>query len=191
MKVKKLLSTALAVAMVLNTGSLSVLAATGTTTYQDGTYTGTATVSPDEYEDFEAYDIKVNVGIADGAITSVSFADNNFGDAGNATYANWAMNGRREAAGVASQILSKQGTSGVDAVSGATCTSAAIVSAVNSALSKATATVTEKVDKSELEKVIKEAEKLTEADYTADSWSALETALSKAKEVLKDRKSVV
>lgn len=41
-------------------------------------------------------------------------------------------------------------------------------------------------DKTELEKAVLSAEGLNEDDYTAESWAALEEALSKAKEVLDD-----
>lgn len=48
-----------------------------------------------------------------------------------------------------------------------------------------------KVDKSELEEAVKDAEGLKKGDYTADSWKKLEEALKEADKVLKDENSTV
>ena len=45
------------------------------------------------------------------------------------------------------------------------------------------------MDTTSLEAFIKSAEALTESDYTADSWSALKTALASAKTALSEKKS--
>ena len=45
------------------------------------------------------------------------------------------------------------------------------------------------VDTSSLEKAISDAETLKEADYTADSWKAMQTALTKAKSALQAKES--
>ncbi|MCD8126517.1 MAG: FMN-binding protein [Clostridiales bacterium] len=110
--------------------------AEGDTSYEDGSYTGSATVEPDEDEDFDAYDITVKVTVENGAIASVAFASE-IEDEDNETYANKAMDGTKSKTGVAEQIVAANGTDGVDTVSGATCTSKAIITAVEAALKSA------------------------------------------------------
>ncbi len=110
--------------------------AEGDTSYEDGSYTGSATVEPDDDEDFDAYDITVKVTVENGAIASVAFASE-IEDEDNETYANKAMDGTKSKTGVAAQIIAANGTDGVDTVSGATCTSKAIITAVNEALKSA------------------------------------------------------
>lgn len=109
-------------------------------TIQDGTYTGTATVSPDEDEDFDAYVLTATVTVANHQITAVDYSG---GGDENATYVDWTRNGRSRHhttyASIPSQIVATNSTSGIDAVSGATCTSTAILEAVDNALASAPA----------------------------------------------------
>lgn len=63
----------------------------------------------------------------------------------------------------------------------------ATLDAAKAALVKAEQLVS--VDTSSLEKAISDAEALKEADYTADSWKAMQTALTKAKSVLAAKES--
>ena len=63
----------------------------------------------------------------------------------------------------------------------------ATLDAAKAALVKAEQPVS--VDTSSLEKAISDAEALKEADYTADSWKAMQTALTKAKSVLAAKES--
>jgi uncharacterized protein with FMN-binding domain len=132
MKKRNLCSAVLALTMAMNLSAIPAFAADATS-YKNGTYTGTAMVSPDADEDFDAYSIKVQVSIASGKISSVAFTDDN-------TYGTQKKNQRYSADamnGVSAGILAKQGTDGVDVVTGATCTSTAIKTAVNSALEQA------------------------------------------------------
>jgi uncharacterized protein with FMN-binding domain len=105
--------------------------------YKDGTYQATATVSPDEDEDFDAYQGTVTVTIESGKITAVSFGGNY--DSDNDSYVNWALNGRTkkntEYKSIPSQIIAANSADDIDAVSGATCVSDAIVNAVSGILS--------------------------------------------------------
>ena len=63
----------------------------------------------------------------------------------------------------------------------------ATLDAAKAALVKAEQPVS--VDTSSLEKAISDAETLKEADYTADSWKAMQTALTKAKSALQAKES--
>ena len=63
----------------------------------------------------------------------------------------------------------------------------ATLDAAKAALVKAEQPVS--VDTSSLEKAISDAEALKEADYTADSWKAMQTALTKAKSALAAKES--
>ena len=82
---------------------------------------------------------------------------------------------------VLSSMISAQSTN-VDTVSGATRTSDAIKKAALEAIQSApVAGETVTIDTAKLESAIAAAEKLTESDYTADSWSAMQTKLTVAK----------
>jgi len=100
--------------------------------YKDGTYTVTASVTPDEDEEFDAYSGTVTVVVKDGEITAVSF-DGDY-DEDNDTYVGYALNGRTRKgttyASIPSQIIAANSAEGIDAVSGATCVSNAIVETV-------------------------------------------------------------
>lgn len=71
---------------------------------------------------------------------------------------------------------------GWDSVSGATRTSKAVKEAALAAIKSANEAVT--VETTKLEAAITAAEALKEADYTADSWSAMQTKLTAAKAAL-------
>ena len=143
---RKILSLVLALVMLVSMIPVPVLAEEDSTaaTYKDGTYTKTATVNPDEREDFTAYDLSVDVVIESGKITNVAFSEGNtFGnDEDNVTYSYRALNGRGSKAGVAAQIIEKNGADEdeIDVVVTATCTSNAIISAVTAALEDAAVT---------------------------------------------------
>lgn len=92
----------------------------------DGNYEGKATVSPDANVEFEAYDIAVTVTMKDGSPIAFSVSG---ADGGNAKYSGQAQTG------ISGQINAlTAGTYAVDSVSGATCSSHAIVQGLNAAL---------------------------------------------------------
>ncbi|MFQ9387566.1 MAG: FMN-binding protein [Coprococcus sp.] len=77
-----------------------------------------------------------------------------------------------------------------DSVSGATRTSKAVKEAAAAAIKKAeekTTAVEVKTEK--LQEAITKAEGLTEADYTAESWAKLQTALTEAKTAFEAKES--
>lgn len=96
--------------------------------YVDGTYTGSAACSG---EQFKEYSVTANVTIKNGKISDVEISSTAKG-----TNLKQFMS-REEIKKLPSLIVAKNGTGGVDAVSGATYSSNAIFSAVNNALSKA------------------------------------------------------
>lgn len=96
--------------------------------YEDGTYTGSAACKG---EQFKEYSVTANVTIKNGKISAVEISSTAKG-----TNLKQFMS-RDEIKNLPSLIVSKNGTSEVDAVSGATYSSNAIFNAVNDALSKA------------------------------------------------------
>ena len=74
-------------------------------------------------------------------------------------------------------------------MSEATCSSKAIVNAVNNALENATKKEEKTVDTTTLNNAIASAEALKEADYTADSWKNMRDKLTAAKEALAAKES--
>lgn len=113
--------------------------------YEDGTYTGSAACSG---EQFKEYSVKANVTIKNGKISAVEISSTAKG-----TNLKQFMS-RDEIKNLPSLIVSKNGTGGVDAVSGATYSSHAIFNAVNDALSKAkkNSSSTEKKEETTTEK---------------------------------------
>lgn len=105
--------------------------------YKDGTYTGIGTCQTNDYS-FDPYSVQLDVIIQKGKITTI----NNFvyGEAyyldDDEWYMDRALNGTSSKPGMIKQIIEKQSTE-VDTVSGATCSSRAIIEAVGKALSGA------------------------------------------------------
>ena len=136
----KALAGAMVVAMTAGTMPVSALAASSVTKTKDGTYTGTATVVADEDEDFTNYPISVDVTVADGKITDVAFSEENqcYVDGADSTEIKKNKKLSTEAmTELKDKIIAQNGTTGVDAKSGATCTSKAILTAVDSAINEA------------------------------------------------------
>lgn len=104
--------------------------------YIDGSYTVTVPCTPDEYGDFDLYDLTLTLAIKDGKIIAVSGIS---GDGGpeNAQYIKRAAQGSSKYTGVVAQILEKNSVEDVDTVSHATCSSASILEACRQALTMA------------------------------------------------------
>ena len=101
-----------------------------TSPYADGTYNVTAVVYADEDEDFSDYEISVSVTIQNGKIVSISDVTGD-GDAMNQIYLSLAEEE------ITSAVLAKGTPDGVDTISGATCSSMALLDACRAALDKA------------------------------------------------------
>lgn len=109
-------------------------------TPKDGTYRVSVVCSPDEEEDFEAYTLHADVVLSKGKCTAIR----NFGSDAetNRSYYQRAASGKGSEKGVVAQILAAQGTDGVYAVSGATCSSSAICELYRKAFALAVGTGT-------------------------------------------------
>jgi len=108
--------------------------------YLDGTYTASALCTDNPDDPFFYYEVKAVVVVEGGGITSVSVErinDESDDPSENESYMKYAVNGRRSTAGIPDQVLQKQSGDGLDAVSGATYSSAAVIEAVGNALAAA------------------------------------------------------
>lgn len=146
--------------------------------YEDGTYTGSAACSG---EQFKEYSVTANVTIKNGKISAVEISSTAKG-----TNLKQFMS-RDEIKNLPSLIVSKNGTSGVDAVSGATYSSHAIFNAVNDALSKAkkNSSSTEKKEETTTEK---KEETTTEKKEETTTKKKEETTTEKKEETTTEKK---
>ena len=186
----KAMTMAVAMSMVAGLCPSTVFAANSedVAKVQDGTYTGTAECTPDGDGEFTKYNLSLSVTVEDGKIKSI---DNVLGDGDrkNKSYIGDATDGYDDYIGVVKQIVDANGTDEINAVSGATCSSNAIVNAVNDALEKATKKGENTVKTDGLQTTITKAESLTENDYGADSWKSMQDALTAAKDALEKKES--
>lgn len=104
--------------------------------YINGTYTVTVPCEPDEDGDFDAYNLTMNVTIRDDKIVAITdiYGD---GASSNNSYIKKATNGTSTKEGVVSKIINKGAPEEIDAVSGATCSSDAIIAGCEKALEEA------------------------------------------------------
>lgn len=102
---------------------------------KDGVYTVTVTVFPDEWEDFCEYALTADVTFLDNKLTGI---DNLVidSDATNKSYCTMAANGSGGNLGIIDQLIAKQ-NSRVDVVSGATCSSNALIELYENAVKMA------------------------------------------------------
>lgn len=199
MKVKAM-SMAVAMSMVVGLCPSTIFAATGSQTAKDGTYTKTAhvarTAEDDENgEEWNEYDVEVSLIVKDGKFSDVVVTPGEGYDSESDSYFKKAYEAdKKNLKGIKTVIVGQSATEDTinswDSVSGATRTSDAIKKAALEAIQSApTAGETVTIDTAKLESAIAAAEKLTEADYTADSWSAMQTKLTAAKAALKAKES--
>ena len=146
--------------------------------YEDGTYTGSAACSG---EQFKEYSVTANVTIKNGKISAVEISSTAKG-----TNLKQFMS-RDEIKNLPSLIVSKNGTSGVDAVSGATYSSHAIFNAVNDALSKAKKN-SSSTEKKEETKTEKKEETTTEKKEETTTEKKEETTTEKKEETTTEKK---
>lgn len=104
--------------------------------YINGTYTVTIPCEPDEDGDFDAYNLTMNVTIRDDKIVAITdiYGD---GSSSNNSYIKKAANGTSTKEGIVSKIINKGLPKDIDAVSGATCSSDAIIAGCEKALEEA------------------------------------------------------
>ena len=187
----------MAVAMSMVAGlcpTTTVFAVNGSKVAKDGTYTKTAHVTrteEDSDEDWKEYDVEVSLKVENGKFSEITVTPIEGYESGNDSYFNKAYNKSR---GIKTLLEGQDATedtiNGWDTVGGATRSSAAIKKAALEAIQSAPETAEEvEVDTADLEKVIAEAEALKEADYTADSWNAMQEKLTAAKTAASKKES--
>jgi uncharacterized protein with FMN-binding domain len=107
--------------------------------YANGTYRASTVCNPNVYADFDAYTLSLKITMENDRITSVTDVkgSGDWYDSSNDWYIKRAVEGTSKYPGVAGQIVSKGTCEDIDAVSGATCSSKAIIEAVKKALESA------------------------------------------------------
>ncbi|KIR03196.1 Fumarate reductase flavoprotein subunit [Lachnospiraceae bacterium TWA4] len=100
-----------------------------TKSYKDGDYIVSANCMPDEMNMFEEYKLTLKVTIKNGVISNISNAKMSYEDATNEMFLNMALTDLKK-------TLVHTTNTNIDAVSGATCSSNAILEAVEKALQK-------------------------------------------------------
>jgi uncharacterized protein with FMN-binding domain len=107
--------------------------------YADGEYQASVICNPNAYADFDAYTLSLKITIENDRVTSVTDVKGSgtLYDSDNDWYIKRAVDGTSKYPGVVGQIVSKGTSADIDAVSGATCSSNAIMEAVKKALESA------------------------------------------------------
>ena len=192
----KAMAMAVAAAMAVELCPVTAFAVTGDQVAADGTYEGTAQAVSDSY--WNSYNVSAKVTVKDGKIETVEVTPqegyaSEEDDEENESYFNKAYSGTAKVAGMKTKLENQDATQNkiaqVDTVSHATRTSTAIKNAVLTALQSAPEkSTTVKIDTTALEAAIVTAEGKTEADYTADSWKAMQLELQEAKDLLAKEK---
>ena len=192
--INKTLAGLMIAAMTAGVCPTTAFAVTGGQVAKDGTYTATAHVTrteKDDEDEWDEYDIDVSLTVKDGKFSDITVTPGTGYSTGNKKYLRWAYT---DPTGIKTLLEGKEATAdtvnGWDAVSGATRTSDAAKKAALKALEQAEEAATQvEVKTTDLEAVITKAQGLTEADYTADSWAKLQTALTAAKSALAAKES--
>ena len=193
----KAMAMAVAAAMAVDLCPVTAFAVTGSKVAEDGTYTATGHVTQtedDDPEDWREYDVTVSLTVKDGKFEDIKVTPGDTYDSNvNKTYLSKAYdkaNGKGIKVKLVGQDATEDTIAGWDTVSGATRTSAAIkqaaVAAIQSAPEKTAAV---EIDTTALETAIAAAEGKNEADYTADSWSAVQEKLAAARAALEAKTS--
>lgn len=103
------------------------------TVYKNGIYEGRALCSPDDNDDFAAYNLTLKITVRNDKIVAITDVEGD-GDSDNNSYILKAANGTSKVKGIIAQVIEKGSTDGIDAVSRATCSSKAILEACDNAL---------------------------------------------------------
>lgn len=189
--INKTLAGLMIAAMTAGVCPTTAFAVTGETIAADNTYTKTVKIEPDEDGEFKAYDVQVSLTVKDGKFSDITVTPVGNVDRKNQSYMNDARDGWGDSAGYSS-LVGKAATEDTvnawDIVSGATCTSKTVKSALVSAINDAPSATVE-VNTANLEAAIAKAKGLTAADYTEDSWNALQMALTAADATLTAKES--
>lgn len=190
----KAMAMAVAAAMAVELCPVTAFAVTGDQVAADGTYSKTAHVSrtseDDENEDiWSEYNVKVSITSAEGIITEAAVEADGDIEAGNRKYVK-KLN--TEIQNLKGKPATEASVNEINAVSGATRTSAAVkqaaLEAMQSASEKQDPTPVE-VNTAALQASITTAEEKNQADYTEASWATLTEKLTAAKAALEAKES--
>ena len=190
----KAMAMAVAAAMAVELCPVTAFAVTGHQVAADGTYSKTAHVSrtseDDENEDiWSEYNVKVSITSAEGIITEAAVEADGDIEAGNRKYVK-KLN--TEIQNLKGKPATEASVNEINAVSGATRTSAAVkqaaLEAMQSASEKQDPTPVE-VNTAALQASITTAEGKNQADYTEASWATLTEKLTAAKAALEAKES--
>ena len=191
----KAMAMAVAAAMAVDLCPVTAFAVTGSKVAEDGTYTATGHVTQtedDDPEDWREYDVTVSLTVKDGKFEDIKVTPGDTYDSSvNKTYLSKAYD---KSKGIKVKLVGQDATedtiSGWDTKTGATRTSAAIKQAALEAIQSAPEkTAAVEIDTTALETAIAAAEGKNEADYTADSWSAVQEKLAAARAALEAKTS--
>ena len=190
----KAMAMAVAAAMAVELCPVTAFAVTGDQVAADGTYSKTAHVSrtseDDENEDiWSEYNVKVSITSAEGIITEAAVEADGDIEAGNRKYVK-KLN--TEIQNLKGKPATEASVNEINAVSGATRTSAAVkqaaLEAMQSASEKQDPTPVE-VNTAALQASITTAEGKNQADYTEAYWATLTEKLTAAKAALEAKES--
>lgn len=190
----KAMAMAVAAAMAVELCPVTAFAVTGDQVAADGTYSKTAHVSrtseDDENEDiWSEYNVKVSITSAEGIITEAAVEADGDIEAGNRKYVK-KLN--TEIQNLKGKPATEASVNEINAVSGATRTSAAVkqaaLEAMQSASEKQDPTPVE-VNTAAFRASITTAEGKNQADYTEASWATLTEKLTAAKAALEAKES--
>ena len=179
----KAMTMAVAMSMVAGLCPSTVFAATGSEVAKDGVYTSTKHVTrtqEDVDDEWNEYDVQVDLKVENGKFSDIVVTPSNgYDEVESKTYFTKAYN---KSKGIKTLLVGQAATEDTikswDTVSGATRTSAAVKEAALEAIHSAPVAVT--VDTAALEQAIASAKALNQADYTAESWQAMQNALTAA-----------
>ena len=198
--INKTLAGLMIAAMTAGVCPTTAFAVTGGQVAKDGTYKATAHVSRTAEDDendneWDEYEVEVSLTVEDGKFKDITVTPGAGYDSVNSTYFNKAYNSNSSKNKGIKTILEGQAATAEniaswDTVTGATRTKDAIKKAATDALAKAEeAPAAVEVNTEALQAAITKAKGLTAADYTADSWAKLQTALTAADAALTAKES--
>ena len=186
--INKTLAGLMIAAMTAGVCPTTAFAVTGGQVAKDGVYTAEAQVKSDDTDFWDDYKITVSLTVEDGKFKSVTVTPGDGYAKADKIYLEPAVSS------LTSYLVGKEATENQtdkwDTMTGATCSSNAIKEASVAAIREAKEAATPvEVNTSNLEAAIAKAKGLTAADYTAESWAKLQTALAAADAALTAKES--
>ena len=189
----KAMTMAVAMSMVAGMCPSTVFAATGSQVAKDGVYTSTKHVTRtqedvDDENEWNEYDVQVDLKVENGKFSDIVVTTKNGYESANDSYFSKAYD---KSKGIKTKLVGQAATEDTikswDTVGGATRTSEAVKAAALEAIQSAE--VATSIDTSALEQAIASATALNQSDYTAESWQAMQAALTTAQSALAAKES--